>query len=188
MKKLNFLNRLWVRLALAFAIVAGLGIGLAAFLANQSIDSEFRTFVVRSEADLQNSTLANSLVQYYTQHQSWTGVDVALAGSLPAANPNPGPGPRPNNQQQGSPPPGGPGARLTLLVADANGRIVLDNGQQRVGDVLNQTERNAATILQSQSQTIGYLLLTPGPIGQLRPIEQTFIDQVRSNLLLAGLI
>lgn len=188
MKKLNVLNRLWVRLALAFAIVAGLGIGLAAFLANQSIDSEFRTFVVRSEADLQNSTLANSLVQYYAQHQSWAGVDVALAGSLPAANPNPGPGPRPNNQQQAGPPPGGPGPRLTLVVADANGRIVLDNGQQRVGDVLNQSERSAATVLQSQGQSIGYLLLTPGPIGQLRPIEQSFIDQVRSNLLLAGLI
>ena len=73
-------------------------------------------------------------------------------------------------------------------MADADGRVVFDTGQQRVGDVLRQPERDAATSLQSQGQTIGYLVITPGPVGNLRPNEQTFVEQVRQNLLLAGLI
>lgn len=178
MKRIQVLNRLWVRLTLAFVIVAVIGIGLVAFLANQSIDSEFRSFVVRNEVDLQNSALANDLVEYYQQRQSWDGV----GSVLPQAEPPP------HGPQLNGPPPDQFGGRMILLVADANGRIVLDNGQHREGEVLNQAERDAATVLQSQGQTVGYLIVTPGPIGQLRPIEQTFIEQVRQNLLLAGLI
>jgi two-component system OmpR family sensor kinase/two-component system sensor histidine kinase BaeS len=75
-----------------------------------------------------------------------------------------------------------------LIVTDASGKIVFDSRPQRVAEVLSQPERNAATALQSQDQTIGYFVFTPGPIATLSPIEQTFIDQVRQNLLLAGLI
>jgi two-component system OmpR family sensor kinase/two-component system sensor histidine kinase BaeS len=171
------LNRLWVRLALAFAFVAIIGVGLVSYLANQAIDNEFRNFVVRNEADLQNSALANNLVQYYQEHQSWAGVNVLL--------PQPGP---PNHNPQPGGPPDQFGGRNFLLLADVTGRIVFDNGQHRVGAALNPPERDAATALQSQGQTIGYLIITPGPIGGLRPIEQTFIDHVRNNLLLAGLI
>jgi hypothetical protein len=54
-KKVQILNRLWVRLTLAFALVAVIGIGLASLLANLAIDNEFRSFVGRSEANLQNT-------------------------------------------------------------------------------------------------------------------------------------
>ena len=173
------MNRLWVRLTLAFAVVAVIGIGFAALLANQAIDSEFRNFVGRNEATAQTSDLATRLVDYYTQHQSWTGIETALAqGGRPG-----GPGPQP-----GSPPPDRFGPPVSLIVTDASGKIVFDSRQQRVADVLSQPERDAATALQSQGQTIGYFVLTPGPVATLRPIEQTFIDQVRQNLLLAGLI
>ncbi len=184
MSKGQFLNRLWVRLALAFAVVAVIGVGLLALLAGLSIDREFRTFVARNEADLQNSNLGVELVDYYEQHQSWEGVNTVLAQFQP-----PGPPDRsPNGQPPGGPPPERFGPRLTLLVADADGRIVFDNGERRMNEVLNPSERGAATTLQAQNQTIGYLLLTPGPVGALRPIEQTFVDQMRGNLLLAGLI
>ena len=63
------MNRLWVRLTLAFVVVAVIGIGLASLLANLAIDNEFRSFVARSEANLQNSDLAATLVNYYTEHQ-----------------------------------------------------------------------------------------------------------------------
>jgi two-component system, OmpR family, sensor kinase len=172
------LNRLWVRLALAFAFVAIIGVGLVAFLANQAIDNEFRNFVVRNEVDLQNSALANNFIQYHQQHQSWAGVEAIL----------PQIGPPPHVPQPGIPPPDQFGGRMSLLLADAAGHIVVPDEHHHVGDLLNQPERDVATALQSRGQTIGYLLITPGPIGGLRPIEQTFIDQVWNNLLLAGLI
>ncbi len=184
MRKIQILNRLWVRLALAFAVVAVIGVGLLALLAGLSIDREFRNFVARNEVDLQNSNLPTELIGYYEEHRNWDGVSTVLTQFQPSAPPShPLNGPPP-----GGPPPDGFGPRALLLVADATGHIVFDSGGQHVNDVLKQPERDAATPLQSQGQTIGYLVLTPGPVGALRPIEQTFVNQVRGNLLLAGLI
>ncbi len=177
------MNRLWVRLTIAFVVVAVLGIGVAALVASLSIDREFRTFVAQSELDLQNSGLPEELIAYYQTHQTWTGLDsvVSQIGRKVFADR------RPNNQGGPQGPDRGPG-RLELLVADASGQIVFDTHQQRVGDHLKSDERSAATSLTSQNQTIGYMVITPGPIGNLLPPEQAFMDQVRNNLLLAGLI
>ena len=178
------MNRLWVRLTLAFALVAVIGIGLASLLANLAINNEFRSFVGRSEATLQSSDLATRLVSYYTAHQSWNDVGTILIPGRP---------PQGNAPQSGGPQGGGPqpdrfGPPLSLIVADANGVIVFDSGQRRVGDVLSQAERDAAAALKEQDQTVGYLVFTPGPVATLRPPEQFFIDQVRQNLVLAALI
>jgi two-component system OmpR family sensor kinase/two-component system sensor histidine kinase BaeS len=75
-----------------------------------------------------------------------------------------------------------------LVVADANQTVVYDSQRQGVGRQLTPQDLNTATTLKSNDQTIGYLTITPGPIGNLLPPEQAFIDQVRNNLLLAGLI
>ena len=65
---------------------------------------------------------------------------------------------------------------------------MFDSHQQRVGQQIAPQDLTTATTLKSGDQTIGYLTITPGPIGNLLPPEQAFIDQVRNNLLLAGLI
>lgn len=173
------MNRLWVRLALAFAVVAVIGIGLASVLAGQSFDQEFRSFVGRNEAAVQNSDLVIQLVGYYTQHQTWAGLETVLTVAVPPNMMGRRGNGQPNDRF---------GPPRTLIVADATGRIVFDSRPQSTVKKLNQAEREAATILQAQDQTIGYLSLTPGPIATLRPIEQTFVEQVRQNLLLAGLI
>jgi HAMP domain-containing protein len=170
---------LWVRLALAFALVAVIGIGLASLLANLAIDNEFRSFVGRSEATSQNSDLAAKLVSHYTEHQSWDGVGAIL---IPAKPPEGG------APQPGSPLPDRFSPPLSLIVADATGKIVFDSSRRRVGETLRQAERDTATPLQTGEQTIGYLDFTPGPVATLRPTEQFFIDQVRQNLVLAALI
>ena len=173
------MNRLWVRLTLAFVVVAVLGIGLASLLANLAIDNEFRSFVSRSEASLQNSDLATKLVSYYAEHRGWDGVSTLLIPTKP---------PKDEPPQPGDLPPDRFGPPLSLIVADATGVIVFDSGKRRAGEMLSQAERDAATTLQEQAQTIGYLVFTPGPVTTLHPTEQFFIDQVRQNLLLAALI
>ncbi len=172
------MNRLWVRLTIAFVVVAVFGIGVAAVVASLSIDREFRTFVAQSELDVQNSGLPQELVAYFEQHQSWQGVADTVSQVGRKVFPD---------RRPGGPDRNGP-SRLELLVADANGQIVFDTHQQRVGEHLKADERQAATSLTAQNQTIGYMVLTPGPIGNLLPPEQAFMDQVRNNLLLAGLI
>jgi len=177
--KLQVLNRLWVRLALAFAVVAVIGIGLASLMADLSIDREFRSFVGRTEATSQNSDLATKLVDYYTQHQSWIDVGTMLTQTQR----QPGPGPQP-----GSPPPDRFGPPLALIIADTSSQVVFDSQQRRVGEVLSQAEHDAATPLQVKGKTIGYLVFTPGPIATLRPNEQFFVDQVRQSLVIAAIL
>ena len=169
------MNRLWVRLTIAFAIVAVIGIGVAALLADQSVNREFRSFIARNEADLQNSALATKLVEYYEAHQSWVGVSTILTTTAPPTQPDRQPPDRFN-------------PRPSLIVADTTWRIVFDSSQHRTNETLSSAERDGATALQSQGQTIGYLLFTPGPISNLTPPEQNFIDQVRHSLLLAAVI
>jgi len=173
------MNRLWVRLALAFALVAVIGIGLASLLANLAIDNEFRSFVGQTDATLQNSDLVTKLTNYYEENHSWIDVGSILTPTQPRGGPG---------SQAGGPPPDRFGPPLSLIVADSTGTIVFDSGRRRVADVLSQGERAAATALQQQDQTVGYLVFTPGPVMTLRPPEQFFIDQVRQNLLLAALI
>ena len=177
------MNRLWVRLTVAFVVVAVFGIGVAAVVASLSIDREFRTFVAQNEMDLQNSGLPEELIAYYQQHQTWTGLDgvVSQIGRKVFADR------RTNNQGGPQGPDRGPG-RLELLVADASGQVVFDTHQQRVGERLSSDEHTSATSLTSQDKPIGYMVITPGPIGNLLPPEQAFMDQVRNNLLLAGLL
>ncbi len=188
------MNRLWVRLTLAFALVAVIGIGLASVLANLAISNEFRSFVGRSEATSQSSDLATSLVSYYTEHQSWSDVgSILIPGRPPQNSGAQNSGVQTGGQQGGGPQSGGPqpdrfGPPLSLIVADANGVIVFDSGQHRLNEALSQAERDSATILKEQDQTIGSLVFTPGPVTTLRPTEQFFIDQVRQNLVLAALI
>ena len=173
------MNRLWVRLTLAFALVAVIGIGLAALLANLAINNEFRSFVGRSEASSQSSDLATKLVSYYTTRQSWNDVGTILTPNQP---------PQGGGPQSGGPQPDRFGPPLSLIVAAANGAIVFDSGQHRVGGALSQAEHDSATALKEQDQIIGYFVFTPGPVTTLRPLEQFFIDQVQQNLFVAALL
>lgn len=180
MNKFQVFNRLWVRLTLAFAVVAVIGIGLASVMADLAIDREFRSFVGSNEASLQNSDLETKLIDYYTQHQSWIDVSTILIQTPPPSSPG---GPQP-----GGSPPDRFGPPLALLVTDASSQIVFDSQHRRVGEVLSQLERAAATPLQVQGQTIGYLVFTPGPVATLRPSEQNFVDQIRRNLVVAAVL
>ncbi|CAG0928966.1 two-component system, OmpR family, sensor histidine kinase BaeS [Thermoflexales bacterium] len=173
------MNRLWVRLTIAFAIVAVIGIGVAALLADQSVNREFRSFIERNQADLQNSALAEKLVAYYEEQQSWLDVATIFTTTAP---------PSPPERQLPNQPPDRFNPRLSLIVADTEWQVVFDSGQRRLGETLPAAERDRATALQAQGQTIGYLFFTLGPINVLTPPEQNFIDQVRRSLLLAALI
>ena len=45
------MNRLWVRLSLAFTLVTVSGFILAALLANRQVETSFRQFVARSQIE-----------------------------------------------------------------------------------------------------------------------------------------
>jgi two-component system OmpR family sensor kinase/two-component system sensor histidine kinase BaeS len=175
------MNRLWVRLTLAFVLVTLVGVSTVALLANLSASSQFRHYLARSQMRGWDN-LTNDLAAYYERQGSWEGVEDVF-GDMG--------GPMQPGRGQGAVQPGwgrGPmwwGGASTLL-ADGRGLIVYDSQGRRAGETLNRSEQKLAIPIQAEGQIVGFLLAIPSSGMQLQPQEQSFLDQVNQALLLAG--
>jgi len=167
------MNRLWVRLTLAFVLVTLVGVSTVALLANLNASSQFRRYLVHNEM-MGQGNLADDLAAYYERQGNWDGVEGVFGGMG---------GPmQPGRRGMG---PMYRGGMLTLL-ADGQGLVVYDSQGQRVGENLSRSEQKLAIPIQAAEQTVGFLLVTPPGWGQLQPQEQNFLDEVNRALLLAG--
>ncbi len=176
------MNRLWVRLTLAFILVTLVGVSTVALLANLSASSQFRHYLARS-ATMGQSDLVDDLAAYYERQGSWDSVEAVFDGMSGPTQPEKGP---PFDHAQGK-------GRMRRagwqsILADEQGLIVYDSQGQRVGETISRSEREIARPIQSQGQTVGFLLVIPPGRGQLRPPEQSFLDEVNRALLLAGVL
>ncbi|NIO70702.1 MAG: HAMP domain-containing protein [Anaerolineae bacterium] len=183
------MNRLWVRLTLAFVLVTLVGVSTVALLANLNASRQFRYYLVHSEmmgwddpSTALGTSLAEDLTAYYERQGSWDGVEDVF-GDMG--------GPMQPGRGHGAMQPGwgrGPmwwGGASTLL-ADGQGLIVYDSQGRRAGETLSRSEQKLAIPIQAEGQTVGFLLAIPPSGMQLQPQEQSFLDQVNQALLLAG--
>jgi two-component system OmpR family sensor kinase/two-component system sensor histidine kinase BaeS len=175
------MNRLWVRLTLAFVLITLVGVSTVALLANLSAGSQFRHYLARSQM-MGWGNLINDLAAYYERQGSWDGAEDVF-GDMG--------GPMQPGRGHGAMQPGwgrGPmwwGGASTLL-ADGQGLIVYDSQGWRAGKTLSRSEQKLAIPIQAEGQTVGFLLAIPPSGMQLQPQEQSFLDQVNQALLLAG--
>ena len=159
------MNRLWVRLSLAFVFVAVISALAVAVLATSVASNQFQQYVARRDLLAQTGILQN-LAAYYEANGTWAGVESVLA------------------QQAG----GGQGrGRPPVLLAEVGGNVVYDERNQRVGIPLSEDERNSALPIEVQGATAGYLLLGAQGRGALATNEQDFLDQLQRTLLIAAL-
>jgi methyl-accepting chemotaxis protein len=184
------MNRLWVRLTLAFVLITLVGVSTVALLANLSASSQFRRYLVHNEmmgwsnpSTGLRTSLADDLAAYYEQQGNWDGVE-GIFGDMG--------GPMQSGRghsfdyAQGR----GPmhrGGMLTLL-ADGQGLVVYDSQGRYVGETLSRSEQKLAIPIQAGERTVGLLLAIPPSGMQLQPQEQSFLDQVNRALLLAGVL
>jgi len=160
------MNRLWVRLAIAFVFVAAISALAVAVLATSVASNQFQQYVARRDT-LTQSGLLDSLAAYYETTGSWRGVEAVLAQFSG------------RGQGRGRPP---------LLLADATGSIVYDERNQRTGTTLTTSERDSSLPVEMNGTTAGYLLLGTQGRGSLATTEQDFLDQLQNTLLVAALI
>ena len=180
------MNKLWVRLILAFVLVTLVGVSTVALLANRSATSQFRRYLARREmagwgtpSTELTTSLVSDLAAYYERQGSWDGVEVVFEDSRRAQG---------RGQMRG----GGP----STLLADGQGLVVYDSQGRYAGETLSRSEQELAVSIQAGGQTVGFLLaIPPGGVlslskdwQQLQPQEQTFLDQVNRALLLAGVL
>ncbi len=169
------MNRLWVRLVVAFGLVILVTVGVIAVLAGLTAGQEFHRYLAYSDT-WANPVLMDELAAFYRQHGSWQGVETILAGEVT------GPDPRFNTRQNR-----GPGALRTIL-ADADGRVVYDR-EGSSGRDLSADEQAAARAIEVDGRTVGYLVIVvPAPPGMPGPLEQWYLARLQWWLAIGALL
>ena len=164
------MNRLWVRLTLAFVIVTLVTVITVSGAAFWNAGQVFVQFLARP--DVLGGSLLKALQEHYRQHGSWEGVadlpDWVTQASGPAS---------------GSPiiP------QLHWLLADAQGRIVYADRPVLSSQKLTAGELRSAQPLVVDSAVVGYLVAMPPDPNSMDPTAQSFRHQMEQPILITAL-
>lgn len=168
------MNRLWVRMSLAFSAVVLLGVAAIVLISVLLANPGFRQRFVVNELSVSDG-LVSALANYYQTHGGWDGVETMLAGA------------------QGTLP-RGPGDRLILSLADAQGQIIHPSWDPRVGRPLSQAERADALPIQVPDggsggrETVGYLSVERATQPRPNPPQQFLLGWLSRSLLLVAAV
>src|SRR5690242_15787200 len=74
------MNRLWIRLTLAFIVVTQFSIFVVAALADSSVNGEFRQYVIQRDTSELGGTAQRLTVLYNQSGGTWAGVEKVMTG------------------------------------------------------------------------------------------------------------
>lgn len=168
------MNRLWIQLTLGFALVVLVSTLTVATLANVRAGASFRGYLAQSQAI--ESGLVDRLGSYYAEQGTWDGVETLL--TLPNGF---GQG-RGHGQGQGL----GGAMRNSMVLADADGRVVADPAELVGAEILSANQRTEAIPITVQGHTAGYLLTVSLRGTALPAAAQRFLDDLNSTIWTAG--
>ncbi|MBN1565843.1 MAG: HAMP domain-containing histidine kinase, partial [Anaerolineae bacterium] len=175
-------NRLWVRLSLAFLLVAWLAIAAVALIVRSSTSNSFRQYVQERESDTLQGVSAADLEAYYAEHGAWAGVESLLPG--PKGQGGSGNGQGAGNGQGGSG--GQQGRGASIIIADLDQMIVASNDQTLVGTYLDTGAYPKIIALAVNGEQIGLLVQeTPSTVA-LGEAETDFLSRMTDNLIIAA--
>jgi two-component system OmpR family sensor kinase/two-component system sensor histidine kinase BaeS len=170
-------NRLWVRLTIAFTLVTLVTLGIVAGLINLRAGEAFRVYLSYSDP-YRYEPLVDILGSYYAAEGSWDGV-VTLLDKLADS-------PLTTLTSRSRTQPGLEPAGLQVVLADAKGIVLYDREQHKAGRRLTRDETAAAIAIEVDGKVVGRLVVgIPVQPGLVGPLEQRFFDRVR-EMLLAG--
>ena len=172
-----------VKLLIAFALVALLGVGTVALVANQVTSRQF-TLYLNAGGTMRAQRWAPSVIDYYARTGSWAGVEEMLVEASSA---------RPGGQGRGR----GMGPGMTagmgpseerFLIVDPEGQVVADTEGELVGEPLEASYVEKGAPLVVDGNMVGTLLATTRDLsGQGEPDRQ-FIEAVNRAVLWAVLL
>jgi len=167
------MNRLWVRLTLAFVAVTLIAVIALAWLTNSSADTEFRQYLYRQDMMTQMG-LFDELAAFYQRNGNWNGVEQILSTyAMPMM------GGRGTSAGAGR-------GRPPIGLADSQAVVLYDERNLALGATLSADERNAAQAITVNGATVGYVMLGQGARATLTSVDQAFLDQLRTTMVLAG--
>jgi two-component system, OmpR family, sensor kinase len=168
-------NRLWVKLSLAFLVISLAAIGVVTLLSSRATRNGFRQYVVASGMAGQLGW-AQNLTDYYAAQGSWAGVDAVLAQL--------GPGGMGMGRGRAAAGVAGP----NLAVADPAGRVLASRTGELVGEVLPASVLAQGMPLTLNGRVIGTLLNVRPADVVLDAQGQAFLGQVQRSLVWAAVL
>ena len=164
------MNRLWIRLTLAFVAVIAITLLTVAVFASKVVGTDFQQYLMRRD-EIAQSGLIDSLAAFYQQNGQWNGVETVIANQIQGTGQGKG-------MMRGRP---------TMLIADAQEKIVYDSRDERTGSMLTSSDLDIALPILNDNQTIGFFLMLPGQ-GGLLPADRNFLDRLQGTLIAAAII
>lgn len=153
--------KLTSKLILAFLLVSICSTGLIVLFTRVTTNREFEKFVNnRYQADL-----VDQLSWYYSQHQTWEGVEKEFSRFGHDSNSN---NPRP----------------LFFSIANENGVVVVAGMGHNIGEQSNSNEFKAGTPIQVENKTVGILLLADMP--ERSPQEYEFLRRLNLFIFISA--
>ena len=162
-----------LKLMLTLVLTVVVAVGAVAFLANLSADQSFQDYV-SMERRPQLETLLPALQDYYATRGSWAGAEDVLSTALPGGmgmGMGRGQG---RGAQMGAMMAGG------LIIADSQGRVVVDPTGESEGQRLGARVLRRGLLIESGGRVAGYLITRSGSS------EQAYIGGLNRSILLAG--
>lgn len=161
------MRSLALKLALAFLMVAVIGVVLIALFVRQRTQHEFDQFVLnRFQQDLYDE-----LTEYYQANGGWEGINAIIAVSESGPMGHRGVFPAP----------------VTLL--DGNNTVVYGGRRYQRGQTLNQVDENQKVPIDVEGQTVGWLLFEsfgePVPQNPESP-ESAFLERVNQAIVMGA--
>jgi two-component system OmpR family sensor kinase/two-component system sensor histidine kinase BaeS len=175
-KNMKTLDRLWVRLTLAFTLVILVTMGAIAVVSTNLTSLAFRQYVTHSDLLLPGGEV-ELLAQYYEKQGGWQDVDKLLRLGIRVRDQVPGA--RPAQTLRAFP--------MDAALLDAQGNVVYVSGRNP-GDAARITQSPGIKLSIASAdnkQVYGYLLISPPELSLLGPLERAFVTRLR-NLLLVG--
>ncbi|MCD4686254.1 MAG: HAMP domain-containing protein [Anaerolineae bacterium] len=173
------MNRLSVRLSLAFLVVTLLAIGAVALIVRDSTARTFRQYLNQSDDTFSNEETLLRLEEHYAETGSWVGADVLLPGSQNSSGQGSSSGQGRGQQGRGG---------AVLILTDADGVVVASTDAERIGSRLDDETRKQGIPLTVDDQRVGWLVQeTPGSQA-LDSTEQDFLDESTRWIIVAAIV
>lgn len=188
-------NSLIFKLLGAFLLVIAIGALVVSFLTSQATREAFSIYTTRS-GQVWAGRLTEYLVNFYSQSNSWQGVDAFLASGLSTEFVPPGAENGELSQNQGHGPGSGRqfiGANAflsgqRLILADADGVIISDSDNELVGRLLSAEEIQAGTAIIVNDARVGTLFVTPEDFTNSDTLAGEFMSSVNQAIISSTVI
>ncbi len=159
------MNKLWIRLSLAFLVIAWLSIGAMALVVQRTTEVDFRQYINQRNTSASSQQQIDRLQSYYAEHQTWVGAE-SIFGT----------------RGEGS------GRGAVFSVAGMDGMILASTDQTLVGTAIPTALLSQAAQLEVDGQAVGLLYRrTPGEQA-LGGAEIAFLNEANRTLAITGIL